>query len=134
MAGLYSDEIFREQNAAIESKMITAQSLKSEATLEQYNIDKIVEFIKAKLADLSVTYDSSSLSQIRCLLGSIFLSGVTWEYPGCSNRGISPIYQDIRTCDNDNITFGDPTALSIEPMSTWLIELMDVYQRLKCLN
>ena len=110
MAGLYSDDIFKEQNAAIESKMITAQSLKNEATLEQYNIDKITEFIKAKLADLADTYDSSTLSQVRCLLGSIFLAGVTWEYPGCSNRGISPIYQDIRTCDNDNITFGDPSG------------------------
>lgn len=108
MAGLYSDQIFKEQNAAIETKMIAAQSAKSEATLEQYNIDKIGEFIKEKLADLSVTYDSSTLSQLRCLLGSIFLSGMIWDYPGCSNRRISPIYQEILTCDNDNITLGEP--------------------------
>src|SRR5258708_29829493 len=103
MAGTYSDEIYKEQSGLIESKMIAAQSAKSEAMIEQYNIDKIAEFIKAKLADLSVTYDSSTLSQIRCLLGSIFLSGVIWDYPGCSNRTISPIYQEIRDCRDDNM-------------------------------
>lgn len=111
LAGIYSDEIFKEQNAAIESKIIAAQSAKSEATLEQYNIDKIVEFIKAKLNDLAVTYDSSNLSQIRCLLGSIFLSGMIWDYPGCSNRTISPVYQEIRNCDNDNVTIGEPRGI-----------------------
>jgi len=74
------------------------------------NIDKITEFIKTKLADLALTYDSSSLSQIRCLLGSIFLSGVTWEYPGCSNRGISLYYQYIRDIDTASAAFGDPSG------------------------
>ena len=111
LAGTYSDEIFKEQNAAIESKMIAAQSAKDEATLEQYNIDKIAEFIKEKLRDLSVTYDTSTLSQVRCLLGSIFLSGMIWAYPGYSNRTISPIYQDILDCGNDNVTIGEPGGI-----------------------
>ncbi len=111
MSGTYSDEIFKEQNAAIESKIIAAQSAKNEALIDQYNIDAIVEFIKAKLADLALTYGTSTLSQIRCLLGSIFLSGLVWRYPGCSNQGISPIYQSIHQCSNDNITFGEPAGI-----------------------
>ncbi len=35
---------------------------------------------------------------------------MVWDYPGCSNRMISPVYQDILTCDNDNVTFGEPTG------------------------
>jgi hypothetical protein len=56
--------------------MIAAQSAKSEATLEQYNIDKLEKFIKKKLAGLAITYGNSTLSQILCLLGSIFLLGL----------------------------------------------------------
>ena len=122
MAGTYSDEIFKEQNAAIESKMIAAQSAKDEATLEQYNIDKIVEFIKVKLKDLSVTYGCSSLSQICCLLGSIFLSGMVWSYPGYSNRMISPIYQYILNCDNDNVTIGQVQSLTRNFLMTSLYQ------------
>ena len=77
---------------------------------------------------------SSNLNQICCLLGSIFLSSMVRSYPGCSNYTINSICQDIHTRTNDNIIFGDPTALSIEPLSTWLTKLIDVYQRFKHLN
>ncbi len=108
LAGTYSDDIFREQNVSIEKKIISAQAAKNEALIDQYDIDKIKDFIKEKLADLAATYGSSTLSQLRCLLGSIFLSGMVWEYPGCSNRNISPIYQSILDCNDGIIAFGEP--------------------------
>jgi hypothetical protein len=111
MAGTYSDEIFKEQNAAIENRIVAAQSVKNEALIDQYNIEDIVAFIKAKLADLSATYETSTLSQLRCLLGSIFLAGLIWDYPGCSNRMISPVYQSILDCGNDNVKLGEPGGI-----------------------
>lgn len=111
LAGLYSDDIFKEQNASIEVRMIAAQSAKDEVLIEQYNIEKVVEFIKKKLSDLALTYETSTLSQIRCLLGSIFLSGLAWDYPGCSNRGFSPIYQAIREFEHKDVSLGDPGGI-----------------------
>lgn len=108
LAGTYSDEIFKEQNGVIESKIIAAQSAKNDALIDKYNIDAIVEFIKTKLANLSETYSTSTLSQLRCLLGSIFLTGISWDYPGCSNREISPVYQSIRNSGNQEVPDGDP--------------------------
>ena len=95
LAGIYSDEIFKEQNAIINTKITAAYASKNDALIDQYNMDKLVAFIKEKLSDLSVTYGSSNLSQLRCLLGSIFLKGLVWGYPGILNREISPIYQSI---------------------------------------
>lgn len=108
LSGVYSDEIFKEQNAVIENKIIAAQAAKNDEMIDQYNIDSLVEFINNKLADLGETYSNSSLSQLRCLLGSIFLSGIIWGYPGCSNREISPLYQSIQDTQTMNVPFGDP--------------------------
>lgn len=103
LAGLYSDEIFKEQNAIIEEKLIAAHAAKNDELLEKYDINKIVECVKTKLENLPATYQNSNLSQIRCLLGSIFMSGFSWGYPGCSNYTISPAYQAIRDADNDGV-------------------------------
>ena len=106
--GTYSDEIFKEQNAAVEARIIAAQASKNDALIDKYNVDEITKFIKAKISDLEATYSTSKLSPMRCLLRSIFLSGFKWEYPGCSNDGISPLYQPILDVDKTAIPLGDP--------------------------
>lgn len=114
MAGIYSDEVFKEQNSIIENRIIAAQASKSDTVLSQYNLDAIEEFIYAKLADLSKTFNDylekctpEHLSQLRCLLGSIFLSGIVWGYPGCSNREFSPVYRAIRNAEQPECTIGE---------------------------
>jgi site-specific DNA recombinase len=116
LAGLYSDEIFKEQNAVIENKIIAAQSAKNGALIEQYNLDAIIAFIKAKLSDLAQTYSTSTLSQLRCLIGSIFLTGIEWNYPGISNQKISPIYQSILETSEGGVPFGDPSGIRIHDL------------------
>ncbi|MGH7202816.1 MAG: hypothetical protein ACREHC_00015 [Candidatus Levyibacteriota bacterium] len=96
MNGVYSDEIFKEQNAIIEDKIIKAQILKEESTIDKYNVYDVVTFLKTKLADLGETYKKSNIAQIKVLLGSIFLYGVAWDNNGTLNHKISPIYQTIR--------------------------------------
>lgn len=103
LEGVYSDEVFKEQNTILEDKMLQAQIVKDEATMDRYNIDAVTDFIKTLLADLGETYKRSNLSQIKVLLGSIFPTGVAWNYDGTLNRSISPIYQAIRTFSNDSL-------------------------------
>lgn len=108
LSGTYSDEIFREQNATIEAKIIAAQAAKNDALIDKYDIDKITAFIKAKFTNLEDTYTNSKLSPMRCLLRSIFLSGFKYQYPGCSNDTISPIYQPILKADSEPLPYGEP--------------------------
>ena len=110
MAGIYSDDIFKEQNQSIEQKIIAAHASKNDALIDQYNIEAIVKFVEDKLSDLSITYSKSTLSQLRCLLGTVFMSGINWRYPGCQYQEISPLYQAILDSDNPSATVGEPTG------------------------
>lgn len=106
--GIYNDEIFKEQNKLIEEQIIKVQLSKDDALLEKYNLEAVISFIKGKFSDLGRTYQESSLSQIRVLLGSIFPSGLSWSYPGYSNPEISPLFQYIQRFGASSAPFGGP--------------------------
>ena len=106
LSGIYSDAIFKEQNEIIEEKMIKAQIVKEDSFIEKYNIDKVTDFMRAKLADLGETYKTSSIPQIKVLLGSIFSSGLAWDYNGTLNHEIRPIYRYIQDPNDPAIPYG----------------------------
>jgi site-specific DNA recombinase len=95
LAGVYSDEIFKEQNTVIEDKMTKVQIVKEDATIDKYNIDAVTSFIRTMLADLGETYKRSTIPQIKVLLGSVFPNGLAWNYDGTWNSTINPMYQYI---------------------------------------
>lgn len=103
MNGVYSDEIFKEQNAVLEEKIIKAQVAKDDSTIDKYDVNEVISFLKTRLADLGETYKRSNLAQIKVLLGSIFLSGLAWSNEGTLNHTISPLYQYIRTFSNESV-------------------------------
>ena len=114
LTGVYSDEIFKEQNAVIEEKIKDLQVTKDTSLLNKYTLEETVNFITEKFADLGKTYTESSLEEKKALLGSIFPSGIVWYYPGMSNRDISPLYQAIRDFTNGVIHVGEPARTRIE--------------------
>ena len=106
LEGLYSDEIYKEQAKILEDSLTRLQLLKEESRFDSYDINKLTDFLKTKLADLGKTYQESNPNQIRVLLGSIFPSGLEWDYSGSLNHSISPIYQYILQKD----TIGVPLS------------------------
>lgn len=104
ISGVYSDEVFKEQNAIIENKMVDAHIVKDESVIDKYNIDEVTSFIRTLLADLGETYKRSSLSQMKVLIGSIFPTGLAWNYEGGLNHQISPLYQAIRSFNDHTIS------------------------------
>lgn len=106
LSGIYSDEIFKEQNEIIEEKMTKAQIVKEDSLIDQYNIDKVSDFMRTKLADLGETYKASTLPQAKVLLGSIFPSGLAWNYNGTLNHEIRPIYRYIQNPNDPAIPYG----------------------------
>lgn len=106
LSGVYSDDIFREQNKLIEDQIVAIHVASNDELVEKYNLEAIVNFMKDKFANLGKTYQLSNLSQIRVLLCSIFPSGLTWSYPGLSNSEISPLYQSIRRFEQDGLGLG----------------------------
>ncbi len=104
LSGVYSDEIFKEQTAVIESQIGRALIVKEDATFDNYNIEALTSFLKTLLADLGETYKRSNISQVKVLLSSIFLKELAWDYNGGLNSQISPIYQAIRRFDDTTIS------------------------------
>lgn len=108
LSGVYSDEVFKEQSAIIEDKMIRAQIVKDDVTLDKYNIEAITSFIKTLLSDLGETYRRSSIPQLKVLFSSMFTTGLAWSYNDTLNYTISPIYQSIRTFKRTAVPSGAP--------------------------
>src|SRR3989344_18588 len=103
LSGVFSDEIFKEQNKLIEEQIATVQITKDDALLAKYNLEAIVKFMKDKFTNLPQTYQMSDLSQIRVLMCSIAPSGLVWGYPGYYNTEISPMYQSIHQFTNPQV-------------------------------
>lgn len=107
LAGIYSDDIFKEQNAFIEEKLVAAHEAKDQELIDKYDINKIISFLQEKLLHLDVTFTTTKeLGPLRSLLSTIFMSGFSWSYPGISYKKISPIYQSIRDSGKPGVKVG----------------------------
>jgi len=106
LSGVYSDEVFKEQSAMIEDKITRSQIVKNDTTIDKYNIDAVTSFIKTLLADLGEAYRRSNIKQLKVLLGSMYPSGVAWDYSGTLNPQISPLYQYIKTFSGQSVPSG----------------------------
>ena len=95
LLGIYSDDVFKEQNKIIEDKIAAAQTALSDSVISKYDIDEIIKFILDRFSDLGKTYYESTLQQKKSLLCSIVASGLLWGYPGFSNTKLSNMYQSI---------------------------------------
>lgn len=106
LSGVYSDEIFKEQMAMVEVKILNAQIAKHDETFEKYDINKLTDFIRTLLVDMAVAYTKSDISQKKALLGAILPSGLTWNYNELAHPEIRPLYQAILHKNADGIPFG----------------------------
>jgi site-specific DNA recombinase len=106
LIGLYTDEVFKEQNANIEKKIAKVQTAKADSTLEKYDINKLTNFMRKTLSNLGETYKDSTITQAKALIGSIFPNGLSWNYNGGLNHKISPIYQTILDFDSQGVPSG----------------------------
>ncbi len=114
LSGVYSDEMFTTQNAILENKIKDLMVVQDSTLLAKYTLEETAKFITEKLADLKITYHTSLLEQKKVLLGSIFPSGMVWEYPGISNHNIGSIYQSILDFTVGEVLDGRPNGTIFE--------------------
>ncbi len=117
LSGIYSDEVFKEQNEILEEKIKDIQVATDISILAKYTLEETTKFIKNKLSELGKTYKKSLLEQQKVLLGSIFPSGMAWNYPGISNRDIGPLYQQILAFTTGGNSLGEPNEFGLEHLN-----------------
>ena len=108
LSGVYSDEIFKEQNKVLEDKIAAIQVAKNDEILKKYNLEKITKFVETKFGNLTQTYLDADLQQKRTLLCSIFPAGLVWDENYYSNTQISQCYSAILDIEDIRISFGRP--------------------------
>lgn len=106
IAGIYSDDVFKEQNKMIEEKIKNIQVAKNDELIKKYSLEKITEFINSKLKNLRKTYLEATLDQKRMLLCSIYPSGMPFGQNGYSNTQISAFYSGILALQGKGVSFG----------------------------
>lgn len=106
LSGVYTDDIFREQNKFLEEKISAINIAKNDELIGKYNLEKIIKFVETKLTNLSELYTNSDLPQKRTLLCSIFPSGLLWSENRYSNTKINQCYSAITDIENLQISFG----------------------------
>jgi hypothetical protein len=55
LSGIYSDDVFKEQNKLLEEKIKAIQAAKNDAVIEKYNLEAITTFTREKFRDLNKT-------------------------------------------------------------------------------
>ncbi len=111
LSGVYSDDIFKEQNKLIEGQIKAVHASKDQTVIEKYNLETVIRFVYAKFGDLNETYLTASLEQKKFLLSSIYPAGLVWTYPGISNSGISPYYRDCLDVRDRGVNIGAPGGI-----------------------
>ena len=111
LMGIYSDDVYQEQNAKINNKIVDAELLLGKTIFDNYKIEDVERFMKEKFSDLGKTYLDSEPGERRVLLGSICPTGLAWRYSGLSNQQFSPQYQAI--LDIQEGDFASSTASGI---------------------
>lgn len=106
LTGVYSDDVFMEQNRLIEDQIQQTLAAKDDATFQKYKLEPIIEFVLTKLSDLPTTYASATLEQKRLLLCSIFPAGLRWMQKSLSNTKISPFYRLILSGGTAKVPYG----------------------------
>ncbi len=109
LKGIYSDEIFQEQLQVIEDEILVKKTLKSEASLENVDIDVIVNFMNNFLCNIHKAWIEGSLQQKKLLLGSIFPKNITYGNGGFRTAELGLPFNVIKG-------FGTPST------SSWVID------------
>lgn len=106
LSGIYSDEIFKEQNKMVEGKIRAIKVTKDSEMISKYNLEAVIQFVKTKLQNLSETYLEASLEEKRTVLCSIFPSGLVWGDNGLSHTEIKPYWSAVLDIEDVKISFG----------------------------
>ena len=111
ISGVYSDDIFKEQNQIVQDKIKILQITKNDDMIQKYNLEAITLFVKSKLDNVTRTFEKSNLQQKRMLLCSIFPSGLHWNGSTYLNTQISVFYTELLRLNKGGVVFGGPDRI-----------------------
>lgn len=92
LSGLYSDEVFLEQNTFLSENITRLQRSNDSKSIKQYKLEACWDFVSHKMRDFKATYSSFNTSNKKALLSTIFPDGLVWHYSGLSYPAVNPLF------------------------------------------
>ena len=102
LQGIYSDEVFQEQLQLIEDQLLVKKTIKSEAKLQEIDIDILVNFMNNFLWNLDKAWKVGTLEEQKMLTSSIFPKNLTYHYPGFRTDQLGRSYKLINDFEGAN--------------------------------
>lgn len=106
ISGVYSDEIFKDQNRIVEGKIQALNVTKNDDLIQKYNLEAITIFVKTKLVNITETYLKADLKQKRTLMCSIYPNGLRWDGNDYLKTEISPFWTGLLAFQRKPILIG----------------------------
>lgn len=82
LAGIYPDDVFKEQYPLIEKQLKNLALLNNSLPFEKYTLENVRNSILKNLNDLPTAFEQCSIKQKRTFIGLLFPQGLIWNYPG----------------------------------------------------
>lgn len=94
LTGIYSDEIFGDQNQMIEKNIKSFQTMTNNKLTQKYNRQSVLEYINKVISNFGDTYEAVDVDQQKILTSLIFPRGFTWNFPGLAYNEINPLFRE----------------------------------------
>ncbi len=106
LKGVYSDEVFQEQQSKIEGEILVKKSLISESRLDKIDIDIVLNFFENFLLNLSKFWVEGTVTQRQAITGSIFPNKLVYDNPGFRTDDLGLCFKLIKRFDGSSTSFG----------------------------
>jgi len=102
LQGIYSDEMFQEQLQMIEDQILVKKTIKSEAKLQEIDIDILVNFMNNFLWNIDKAWQEGTMEERKLLTGSIYPEKLTYQYPGFRTTRLGCSFNLIKQFEGTN--------------------------------
>lgn len=93
LSGLYTDEIFSEQNTLLSANIDRLKISTNITALKEYTLSVCKEYVDSRLDNIFVTYTNLAVDNHKAILSTIFPLGFVWQYPGLTYPKINPLFE-----------------------------------------
>lgn len=105
LRGIYTDEMFQEQNQIIEDQILVKKTIQSEAKLQEIDIDILVNFMNNFLWNVGKAWEAGTLEERKLLTGSIFPKNISYLYPGFRTAELGLSFKLIKQFRGNTTSF-----------------------------
>lgn len=93
LSGLYSDEVFVEQNTVLSQDIERLQQSINTNSIQGYTLQQCQDYVDYRLSNFNITYNKLDTDNKKALLSTIFPKGFMWNYPGLSFSALNPLFE-----------------------------------------